>query len=157
MRKLVFSIALLMLSVCSFSQVKSGGKTIKPAQSSASIQTQKQYYFHALVWIRWADTIDGARFVVLMSPGRGEKQAPHMLKDSSGKYLYFYTKSDAMNYVESLGWEFTDVNDKYGFYVRKPTTKAELDQAVKENTHSTDAKPNVQLDAAERTMKLSYD
>ena len=80
-----------------------------------------------------------------------------MLKDPSGKYLYFNTKYDAMNYVESLGWEFTDVNDKYGFYVRKPTTKAELDQAVKENTHSTDTKPNVQLDAAERTMKLSYD
>lgn len=156
MNKLLLSLAFLMLTVCSFSQSKGSKQTVKTT-TATSVQSQKQYYFHALLWIRWADTVDGARFVALMSPGRGEKQAPHMLKDANGKYLYFNTKSDAMNYVESLGWEFTDVKDSYGFYVRKPTTKAELDQAVKQNTMSTDIKPRVQLEQSEKMMKISYD
>lgn len=122
--------------------------------------TTQDYYMYSWVQIRWANKSTGEPcFVILESPGRGNKQKPTIMKTEDGKSIIFDTMVAGLNYLELKGWElvFEEHNSFSNLLVRRKVSKEELENAVKENTHYETVSPKVQLNIAEKNSHIDYE
>ena len=105
---------------------------------SVYAQQEQQYYRYSIVRV----ILHKKAYVIRMDDGLSER----VLQDESGNNLRFSSPAGALNYLVSLGWEFEKVEPmpegdflqgsgkvktKSYWFFRKPCTKEELDEIVK--------------------------
>ena len=97
--------------------------------------TEKQYYIFNIV--SFSGFIDSEGFSVDIDDGKKVKT----LKDSKGNTIKFRTPAAVIMYMYSLGWELAEkgefvksglVTTSFYWIMKKPCTKEEFDNAVKE-------------------------
>ena len=107
------------------------------AQQEQQHQHQQSYRY-GIAWVVWYKKA----YVIKMDDGVTNQ----VLQNESGKDLRFKSRSGALNYLVSLGWEFDkvetipnsisatrDIRTKSYWIFRKPCTKEELNEIVRNN------------------------
>ena len=123
MKKFLLSILFMFLMVSVYAQQE---------------QQHQQSYRYGIAWVVWHKKA----YVIKMDDGVTNQ----VLQNESGKDLRFKSRAGALNYLVSLGWEFDkvetipnsisatrDIRTKSYWIFRKPCTKEELNEIVRNN------------------------